>query len=193
MAGQMPPATCGPRGAGPSACITWVSPGRPQPGDAACPRPERPPRDHGGRWSRPRSTPAGRRRGSGPPRPWAAPSPKARYAGDRASPVARAARATGPVRTALVGGQGVDLVHDDGLDRAQVFARRRAEHQVERLGRGHQSPSGGDLLLAPRPRSVSPVRTATRRQRSVRPSRSAAASSRRAGGAGCARCRRPGP
>ena len=39
------------------------------------------------------------------------------------------------VGAALGGGEGVDLVDDDGLDAAQRLARLRREHQVERLGR----------------------------------------------------------
>ena len=39
---------------------------------------------------------------------------------------------------ALGGGHRVDLVDDHGLDAAQRLARRRGEHEVERLGRGDE-------------------------------------------------------
>ncbi len=42
------------------------------------------------------------------------------------------------VRAALGGGERVDLVDDHRLDAAQRLARRRGEHQVERLGRGDE-------------------------------------------------------
>ena len=42
------------------------------------------------------------------------------------------------VRAALGAGDGVHLVEDQRLDAAQRLARRRGEHQVERLGRRDQ-------------------------------------------------------
>ena len=40
-------------------------------------------------------------------------------------------------------GDGVDLVHDQGLDAGQDLARARADHQVERLGRRDQDVGRG--------------------------------------------------
>ena len=53
---------------------------------------------------------------------------------------------------ALGGGDGVDLVHDHRLDGAQHVARRRGQHQVQRLRGGDQdvgriAPDGGPLAL----------------------------------------------
>ena len=56
------------------------------------------------------------------------------------------------VRAALGGGDGMDLVHDHRLDGAQHVARRRGQHQVQRLRRGDQdvgriAADGGPLAL----------------------------------------------
>ena len=51
------------------------------------------------------------------------------------------------VRPALVAGQGVHLVHDDRLNRAQRLSGRRGEHEVQRLGRRDENVGriAGDL------------------------------------------------
>jgi hypothetical protein len=54
--------------------------------------------------------------------------------GQRTQPLQRQRQ----VSAALGRHQGVDLVDDDRLDRAQRVARRRAQHQVERLRRGDE-------------------------------------------------------
>ena len=55
------------------------------------------------------------------------------------------------VRAALGAGHGVHLVDDDGLDAAQRLARRRGEHEEERLGRrdedvGRRAGEGAPLV-----------------------------------------------
>ena len=53
------------------------------------------------------------------------------------------------MRTALGGGHGVDLVDDHGLDAGERLARRRREHQVQRLGRGDQQVGRATDQLLP--------------------------------------------
>ena len=54
----------------------------------------------------------------------------------------------GEMRTALGRGHRVDLVDDHGLDAGERLARRRREHQVQRLGRGDQQVGrAADQLL----------------------------------------------
>ena len=55
-----------------------------------------------------------------------------------ADPVVEALEREGQVAAPLGGGQRVDLVDDHGLDALQRLARRRGEHEVERLGRGDE-------------------------------------------------------
>jgi hypothetical protein len=58
--------------------------------------------------------------------------PHGRLIGECGEPFER----QGQVRAALVAGQGVDLVHDDGLHRAQLLAALRGcQQQVQRFGR----------------------------------------------------------
>ncbi len=89
------------------------------------------------------------------------------------------------VRAALGGGDGVDLVDDHRLDRAERLPRARGEHQVERLGRRDQD-----------------VRRVAQHRRALALGRVAGADAdahvgrrRSRGGArgGCARCRRRAP
>ena len=62
------------------------------------------------------------------------PDPLRRTVGDLLEPLERERQ----VRAALRGGHRVDLVDDHRLDALQRVARRRREHQVERLGCGDQ-------------------------------------------------------
>ena len=75
---------------------------------------------------------------------WRSPRAGAGWPTARCAAAASAQRSLQPlererqVRAALGGGQRVDLVDDHGLDVDERLARRRGEHQVERLGRGDQ-------------------------------------------------------
>ncbi len=62
------------------------------------------------------------------------PDPLRRLVGDLLQPF----EGERQVGSALGGGHGVDLVDDHGLDPLQRLARRRGEHEIERLGRGDQ-------------------------------------------------------
>ena len=90
-----------------------------------------------------RSRPGDRRRGSARPPRRAARSPTARRAGrawsSRASSRSRLQREVG---AALGAGDGVHLVEDDGLDAGERLARRRGEHEEERLGRRDEDVGG---------------------------------------------------
>ena len=95
------------------------------------------------------SSPARCRRGTGRSPRAAAAWPTARCAGAAAPPpcrtqCSRRSRVTARWLPALGGGQRVDLVDDHRLDAAQRLARRRGEHQVQRLGGGDRGcPAGG--------------------------------------------------
>ena len=151
-------------------------------------------RGAGARWCR-RSRPADRRRGSARPPRAVARSRRARCAADRAPVELRdALERQREVRAALGRRERVDLVDDHRLDAAQRLALRRAEHQVERLGRRDEDLGGIARLLAPLARGrVAGAHVDARhahRQRRASPPRGAR---RRAARAGCARCRRPAP
>ena len=99
------------------------------------------------RWSPAEAPARRRRRPSTPARPGSAPLPssgllRGRQADALHGPagfVLQALQAQRQVHAALVAAQGVDLVHDDGVHRAEHLARARAgQHQVERFGRGDQ-------------------------------------------------------
>ena len=98
------------------------------------------------------------------------------------------------MRPAFGARDGVHLVDDDRLHLGQRLARRRRQHQEQRLRRGDQDVRRlGDQLAAPRGRSVAgPHADADRRVRARRAARRCGRC-RSTGCAGCVRRRRPAP
>ena len=78
-------------------------------------------------------------------------------AGDRRQPLQRERQ----VRAALGAGDGVDLVDDHRLDRAQHVAGAGGQHQVQRLGRGDQDVGRVAADRRALGWGVSPLRSAT--------------------------------